>query len=218
MTLIIDPQTGGIAGNMIIGALVDLGANPKELKEIMESVTSQFGKVKVSFNKVNKCGIDSTYCNVELLSENKHIHYKDLISKIDNLELDEKVKETSKNIFKRIAIAESKVHGENLDEIHFHEVGASDAVADVIGSVYGFYSLNLDKEEVIGLPVALGGGRIKTAHGILPVPAPAVLEILKDINCIGGPVESELATPTGCAIYAELCSEFKIVCKRSPKI
>lgn len=209
MTLIIDPQTGGIAGNMIIGALVDLGANPKELKEIMESVTSQFGKVKVSFNKVNKCGIDSTYCNVELLSENKHIHYKDLISKIDNLELDEKVKETSKNIFKRIAIAESKVHGENLDEIHFHEVGASDAVADVIGSVYGFYSLNLDKEEVIGLPVALGGGRIKTAHGILPVPAPAVLEILKDINCIGGPVESELATPTGCAIYAELCSEFK---------
>ncbi len=79
--------------------LVDLGANPKELKEIMESVTSQFGKVKVSFNKVNKCGIDSTYCNVELLSENKHIHYKDLISKIDNLELDEKVKETSKNIF-----------------------------------------------------------------------------------------------------------------------
>ena len=62
---------------------------------------------------------------------------------------------------------------------------------------------------MIGLPVALGGGRVKTAHGILPVPAPAVLEILKDINCIGGPVDSELATPTGCAIYAELCSEFK---------
>ena len=207
MTLIIDPQTGGIAGNMIIGALVDLGANPEELKKIMESVTTQFGKVKVNFNKVNKCGIDSTYCNVELLSENKHVHYKDLIAKIDSLELDEKVKETSKNIFKRIAIAESKVHGKNLDEIHFHEVGASDAVADVIGSVYAYYSLNLDKEEVIGLPVALGGGRVKTAHGILP--APAVLEILKDINCIGGPVDSELATPTGCAIYAELCSEFK---------
>ena len=149
MTLIIDPQTGGIAGNMIIGALVDLGANPEELKKIMESVTTQFGKVKVNFNKVNKCGIDSTYCNVELLSENKHVHYKDLIAKIDSLELDEKVKETSKNIFKRIAIAESKVHGKNLDEIHFHEVGASDAVADVIGSVYAYYSLNLDKEEVI---------------------------------------------------------------------
>ncbi|WP_299522933.1 nickel pincer cofactor biosynthesis protein LarC [uncultured Methanobrevibacter sp.] len=209
MTLIIDPQTGGIAGNMIIGALVDLGANPQELKEIMESVTPEFGKVKVSFNKVNKHGIDATYCNVELLSENKHIHYKELISKIDDLKLDKKVKETSKNIFKRIAIAESEVHGKSLDEIHFHEVGASDAVADVIGSVYAYYSLNLDKEKIIGLPIALGGGRVKTAHGTLPVPAPAVLNILKNINCVGGPVDSELATPTGCAIYAELCDEFK---------
>ena len=209
MTLIIDPQTGGIAGNMIIGALVDLGANPKELKNIMESCALEFGKIKVSFNKVNKHGIDSTYCSVELLDENKHTYYKDLIAKIDNLDLDNKVKETSKNIFKRIAIGEAKVHGKNLDEIHFHEVGASDAVADVIGSVWAYYSLGLDKEEIIGLPIALGGGRVKTAHGILPVPAPAVLEILKDINCVGGPVDSELATPTGCAIYAELCSEFR---------
>ena len=209
MTLIIDPQTGGIAGNMIIGALVDLGANPDKLKEIMESVSLEFGKIKVSFDKVNKHGINSTYCNVELLDKNKHTTYKDLIAKIDKLDLDTKVKETSKNIFKRIAIGESKVHGKSLDEIHFHEVGASDAVADVIGSVYAYYSLGLDKQDVIGLPISLGGGRVKTAHGILPVPAPAVLEILKDINCVGGPVDSELATPTGCAIYAELCSEFR---------
>ena len=132
-----------------------------------------------------------------------------MISKIDNLKLDKKVKKTSKSIFKRIAVAESKVHGKNLDEIHFHEVGASDAVADVIGSVYAYYSLNLDKEEIIGLPIAVGGGQVKTAHGTLPVPAPAVLEILKDINCIGGPIDCELATPTGCAIYAELCDKFK---------
>ena len=78
---------------------VDLGANPEELKKIMESVTTQFGKVKVNFNKVNKCGIDSTYCNVELLSENKHVHYKDLIAKIDSLELDEKVKENFQKYF-----------------------------------------------------------------------------------------------------------------------
>lgn len=209
MVLVIDPQSSGIAGNMIIGALVDLGADSSKLKEIMEYSALEFGKVQVSFSKVNKHGIDSTYCNVELIDENKHTHYKDLIAKIDNLDLDSKVKETSKNIFKRIAIAESKVHGKSLDDIHFHEVGASDAVADVIGSVYGYYSLGLDKEKIIGLPIALGGGRVKTAHGILPVPAPAVLEILKDINCIGGPVNSELATPTGCAIYAELCSEFR---------
>lgn len=106
-------------------------------------------------------------------------------------------------------MAEGKIHGKTLDEVHFHEVGASDAVADVIGSVYAYYSLNLDKKRVIGLPIAVGGGNVKTSHGILPVPAPAVLEIIKDLNFKGGPVSSELATPTGCAIYAELCSEIK---------
>ena len=94
MTLIIDAQSSGIAGNMIIGALVDLGADSSKLKEVMESSASEFGKVNVSFNKVNKHGIDSTYCKVELLDENKPAHYKDLIAKIDNLNLDKKVKET----------------------------------------------------------------------------------------------------------------------------
>ncbi|WP_261795564.1 nickel pincer cofactor biosynthesis protein LarC [Methanobrevibacter oralis] len=105
--------------------------------------------------------------------------------------------------------AESKVHGCALKDLHFHEVGASDAVADVIGSIYAYYSLGLDKEEIIGLPIAVGGGNIKTAHGIIPIPAPAVVEILKGINCVGGPVKSELATPTGSAIYAEICTEIK---------
>ena len=93
--------------------------------------------------------------------------------------------------------------------MHFHEVGASDAVGDVIGSVYAYYSLGFDKQKIIGLPIAVGGGRVKTAHGTIPVPAPAVLEILKGVPVIGGPVDSELATPTGCAIYMELCDEIK---------
>jgi hypothetical protein len=101
------------------------------------------------------------------------------------------------------------VHGKNLDEIHFHEVGASDAVADVIGSIYAYYSLDLNQQKIIGLPIAVGGGVIETSHGMLPVPAPAVLEILRDTNIHGGPVDSELATPTGCAIYAEICDELK---------
>jgi uncharacterized protein (TIGR00299 family) protein len=123
--------------------------------------------------------------------------------------LDEKVKETSLKVFERIGEAEAKVHGKSLDEIHFHEVGASDAVADVIGSIYAYYSLNLDKQKIIGLPIAVGGGRVNTAHGTIPVPAPAVVEILKDAKMVGGPVESELATPTGSAIYAEICDEIK---------
>lgn len=209
MTIIIDPQSSGIAGNMIIGALVDLGANPNELKEIMEKSANEFGKVEVTFEKIVKHGIDSTFCNVEMLKNEKPPRYPEFIEKIRTLDLDEKVKETSINVFERIGLAEAKVHGKSLEEIHFHEVGASDAVADVIGSIYAYYSLNLDCQKIIGLPIAVGGGRIETSHGTIPVPVPAVVEILKNAKIIGGPVDSELATPTGAAIYAELCDEIK---------
>ena len=207
MTIIIDPQSSGIAGNMIIGALVDLGANKDELKEIMEKSAEAFGKVKVSFNKISKHGIDSTFCHVEMIEHQPPVNYPEFIEKIESLDIDENVKETSINVFERIAEAESKVHGKTLQTVHFHEVGASDAVADVIGSIYAYYSLNLNQQKIIGLPIAVGGGRVKTAHGTIPVPAPAVLEILKDANIVGGPVDSELATPTGSAIYAEICDE-----------
>ena len=209
MTIIIDPQSSGIAGNMLIGAFVDLGADADELKEIMEASAQDFGKVEVSFTKVSKHGIDSTFCHVEMLEKKDSVTYKKFISKIKTLNLDEKIISTSVNIFKRIAEAESKVHGKSLDEVHFHEVGASDAVADVIGSVYAYYSLGYDSQEIIGLPIAVGGGRVKTAHGTISVPSPAVVEILKDAYMVGGPVESELATPTGSAIYMELCDEIK---------
>ena len=207
MTIIIDPQSSGIAGNMIIGALADLGADKDELKEIMEKSAFPFGKVEVTFDKVTKNGIASTFYHVEMLEHKHSIKYGDFIEKIGSLEIDEKVKKTSIKVFERIAKAEAKIHGESLENVHFHEVGASDAVADVIGSIYAYYSLNMDKQKIIGLPIAVGGGRVKTAHGILPVPAPAVLEITKDAKIIGGPVDDELATPTGCAIYAEICDE-----------
>ena len=209
MTLIIDPQSSGISGNMIIGALADLGADEIELKNIMESVTKEFGEINVEFKKINKKGIASTYCNVEMIGKSNVYHYDEFIAKIKTLDIENKIITKSIAVFERIALAESKVHGTTLQEVHFHEVGASDAVADVIGAIYAYYSLNLDKEKIIGLPVAVGGGQIKTAHGVLPVPAPATLEILKGVKCIGGPVSSELATPTGCALYMELCDEIK---------
>jgi hypothetical protein len=209
MTIIIDPQSSGIAGNMIIGALVDLGADESELKEIMEKSTQEFGKVEVTFKKVAKRGISSTFCHVEMLEDRPPICYPEFIRKIESLDIDDGVKNTSIKVFKRIGEAEAKVHGKSLEDVHFHEVGASDAVADVIGSIYAYRSLGLDKQKTIGLPIAVGGGRVETAHGTIPVPAPAVVEILKDAKMIGGPVDCELATPTGCAIYAELCDEIR---------
>lgn len=209
MTIIIDPQGSGIAGNMIIGALADLGADKEELKFIMEKTANEFGKVNVNFSKVNKHGIESEYCEVEIIEKGEVLHFNEFITKIELLDIDEKIKKTAINIFTRIGKAEAKVHGQPLEKVHFHEVGSADAVADVIGSVYGYYSLGLDKEGIIGLPIAVGGGRVKTEHGILPVPVPAVVEILKDAYCVGGPVDSELATPTGCGIYMELVDEVK---------
>ncbi|MBR4448028.1 nickel pincer cofactor biosynthesis protein LarC [Methanobrevibacter sp.] len=209
MTIIIDPQGSGIAGNMLIGAFVDLGADADRLKEVMEASAKEFGEVNVEFNKTKKHGIESTFCNVEMLENNPPINFKDFILKIEELKLDGNIKATSINIFKRIAEAEAKVHGKKLEEVHFHEVGASDAVADVIGSVYAYFSLGYDNQKTIGLPISVGGGRVETSHGTIPVPVPATVEILKEANMIGGPVDSELATPTGCAIYMELCDEIK---------
>jgi hypothetical protein len=175
----------------------------------MERSALEFGKIDVTFEKVCKHGIDSTFCHVEMLESKPSPNYPEFISKIESLDLDEDIKETSVKIFRRIAEAESEVHGKTMDEIHFHEVGASDAVADVIGSVHAYYSLGYDAQKIIGLPIAVGGGRVETSHGTLPVPVPAVVEILNGANMIGGPVESELATPTGAAIYMELCDEIR---------
>ena len=231
MVFIIDPQNAGISGNMIIGALVDLGADGEKVKNLMEDVAYDFGEVEVSITKVNKSGIEASFCNVKTIHDedenNHHIHFPDFIDKIDSLkELDienltDEILDMAKNVFKRIAISESRVHGKSLEEVHFHEVGAADAVADVLGAICAYFDLDMDKERVVGLPISVGGGTVKTAHGLIPVPAPASLDILKGLNedefndfykgeaqCRGGPIDSELATPTGCALYMEFCDEF----------
>ncbi len=231
MVFIIDPQSAGISGNMIIGALVDLGADSEKVKNLMEDVAYDFGEVEVSIEKVNKAGIEATFCNVNTIHEdhehNHHIHFPDFIQKIDDLKnqdienLTDEMIEMAKSVFKRIAVSESRVHGKSLEEVHFHEVGAADAVADVFGSICAYFDLRMDIDKVVGLPISVGGGTVKTAHGVIPVPAPASLDILKGLNqdgyediskgeaqCRGGPVASELATPTGCALYMEFCDEY----------
>ncbi|MGL4669425.1 MAG: LarC family nickel insertion protein, partial [Methanobacteriaceae archaeon] len=214
MVVIIDPQNSGIAGNMVAGALIGCGASSKEVKEIMEIGSNDFGGVSVKINNINKNGIHSTFLNV--IVENNGVNhsthnFKDFLGKIDNINSDlftKSIKECSKRVFNHIATAEAKVHGKTMNNIHFHEVGAADAVADVIGSVFAYYQLGFDKEKVYGLPVAVGGGSITTAHGRLPIPAPATVSILEGIKCFGGPINEELATPTGAALFKEFCNEF----------
>ena len=210
MTVIIDPQNSGISGNMVIGALVDLGLDSEVVIEVMQYYASYFGDIDVDIEKVTKSGISASFVNVKC-KDKKPIKYTDLIEVLDGIEHPEVSSDTmklSKNVFKTLAEAEAKVHGTTIDEVHFHEVGAADAIADVVGAVYCYNKLGMNNEKVYGMPVALGGGRIKAMHGILSVPAPATLEILKNVPVFGGPVNFELTTPTGAALFVNFVDEF----------
>lgn len=216
MVVILDPQNSGIAGNMVLGALIDLGVDSEEVAEIMENYASPFGDISVKINRIKKSGISATYANIKC-EDRRSIGYHELIETLDNVsyKISPEVLGFAKKVFKTLAEAEAKVHGTNMDKIHFHEVGAADAVADIIGSAYCFYKLGLNSKKVYGMPVALGGGRIKSMHGKLSVPAPATLEILKDVPAFGGPVDYELTTPTGAAIYVNMVDE---ICNFYPLI
>jgi pyridinium-3,5-bisthiocarboxylic acid mononucleotide nickel chelatase len=210
MVLIIDPQQAGISGNMVIGALINLGATLKTVKEIMGHYGSYFGEITVNIEDVHKSGISATFVDVKC-TDHKPIAYQSLLETLDEIEHEKitpPILNFAKKVFQTLAIAESHVHGVNLDKIHFHEVGAADAVADIIGASYAFHELGLSHQKVYGLPPALGGGRIKSDHGNLTVPAPATLEILKNIPVIGGPVNHELTTPTGAALLVNMVDEF----------
>ena len=215
MVLIIDAQTSGLAGNMFIGAFVDLGADKDKIIKVIEDYACEFGDISINVEKKLKNDIMCTYFDIQT-SDHEHRKYNELVDKIEEITKnkypsDKTVKDSvilAKKIFKTMAIAESKVHGMKLNELHFHEVGCADAVADVIGASYAYHLLNLDEEKVYSLPVAVGSGTVKTSHGILPVPAPAVCNILEDVPTIGGLANCELATPTGSSILVNITDEY----------
>lgn len=210
MTLIIDPQNSGISGNMVVGALADFGVDCDVLTNIMEHYGSYFGSIEVNISKAQKKGISSIFVDV-VSCDSEPLGYHELIHILDGIkhpEITKKITEFSKNVFKTLAMAESHVHGTTIDKVHFHEVGAADAVADIVGAAYLFHKLGMNKNKVYGMPVALGGGRINSMHGMLPVPAPATIEILKNVPTFGGPVDKELTTPTGAALFVNMVDEY----------
>ena len=215
MVVVIDPQVSGLSGNMFIGALVDLGADKEKVKEVILDYAIEFGNITVDIDKKTKSGVMTTYADIET-KDNSSRHFKDIISKLDEItrkkysenEVVIKSLELSKKIFKTLADAESEVHGKSIEELHFHEVGCADAVADIVGASYAYHLLRFDDEKIYSLPVATGNGSVKTQHGILPVPAPAVISILKNVPTLGGNINTELATPTGCAILVNITDEY----------
>lgn len=190
----------GISGNMVLGALLDAGLGLDALKEALAGL--RISGYEIEARKVKRRGIAGTLVDVRASEGGVERHLGDILEIIRESDLPEDVKERAEAIFTRLAEAEARVHGVSVEEIHFHEVGGLDAIVDVIGSVIGLKLLGV--KEVYSSPLHLGRGFVECAHGLLPVPAPATLELVKGVPVYGWDIEAELVTPTGAAIITAL--------------
>jgi len=194
----------GISGDMVLGALVDLGWPVEELKRELDKL-DLFG-YRIEAKKVAKRGILSTQIKIRATEEKKERTLEDILSILDKSKLEEMVKGRSRAIFTKLASVEAKIHGKSPQKIHFHELGGLDTIIDVVGAVAGMNYLGVEK--AYSSPLPLGKGFVKCSHGILPLPAPATLELLKEVPVYGSDIEAELVTPTGAAIISNLAENF----------
>lgn len=204
----------GISGDMTIATLLDLGV-PKEifLEEIKKlNLDEEFN---INITSKNESGIIGTTVEVITKETHAHRHLVDIFDIIDNSTLNNNVKETAKKIFMIIGEAEAKVHGTTIEKIHFHEVGGIDSIVDIVGVSILIDLLCIDK--ICSTSVPVGSGFVKCDHGIMPVPAPATMEILKGVPIKLNTVRGECTTPTGAAIVKALCDEFVDILEFEPK-
>ena len=205
MTLAYFDCFSGISGDMTLGALVDAGVAIEVLRAELEKLN--LGGYEITAVKVIRSGISATKVHVCLdEKEQPSRHLADIRTLIEASSLASSIKHKSIPIFEKLAEVEARIHGTTPDKVHFHEVGAMDAIVDIVGSVIGLELLGITT--IIGSPVNVGSGTIKTAHGTLPVPAPATAELLKGIPSYGSSIPFELTTPTGAVILSTQASSF----------
>ncbi|WP_163538563.1 nickel pincer cofactor biosynthesis protein LarC [Gracilibacillus sp. YIM 98692] len=202
-TLYIDCFSG-ISGDMTIASLLDLGLDFDYLKEQLQKLRLE-QEYELTLSNVVKNGISSLKFDVQFEEHHHHRTYKDIVKMIDDSTLNDQIKKLSKEMFRVIGEAEGKIHGVELDRVHFHEVGAIDSIIDIVGTAILIDQLQLD--QIISSAVPVGSGNIHIDHGIYPVPAPATLEVLKDVPLKNSDVQGELTTPTGAAIIKVLAQE-----------
>lgn len=194
----------GISGDMTLGALVDLGVDIAALEAGLRGLP--IGPFTLRAEKVKRSGIVGTKVHVEVEEDpHPHAHLKGIVKKVESAGLSETVTNRAIAAFVFIAEAEAKVHGSTPDKIHFHEVGAKDAILDITGAMLGIEMLGA--ESFSASTIAVGHGTVKCAHGTMPVPAPATAEILKGLRTIASEIEGELTTPTGAAILRVLLDD-----------
>jgi uncharacterized protein (TIGR00299 family) protein len=189
----------GVSGDMLLGALSELGA----LADLTSAVASLDLSVRVEGTPTTRRGLAATLVLVSAPDDQPERKLGDVLALIDRCDVPQPVRDRAAATFRRLAAVEAAAHGIAADDVHFHEVGAVDSVVDVLGCCLGMHNLALD--ELIVSPIALGGGTVGGSHGALPVPTPAALGLLRGTALVahGGPVDVELATPTGVAVVAE---------------
>ena len=196
--------SSGVSGDMLLGALVGSGVPIEVLDTAIQAVTPE--PIRVRAEAVTRGGLAATLVHVEVADTTTRRTWSDVRRVLEAADLPSAVRTPALSCFAALARAEATVHGTTPDEVHFHEVGALDAIADVVGVCAGLAHLGLDS--LTCSTVSLGGGFVSVGHGRLPVPPPAVVELLRGLPSVGGPVEAELATPTGAALVATHATGF----------
>ncbi len=189
---------------MILGAIVALGVDKDELIEQLRLL--DISDFKIEFTTKDKSGISAVHAAVKVPEEYAHRHLHTIEKIINDSRLADSIKERAVKIFTRLAEAEAKIHGIEVQKVHFHEVGAMDAIVDVVSACIGFEILEI--ERFVCSKIHVGSGFAKMAHGTFPVPPPAVAELLQGFPIYATDIEGELITPTGAAIISTVCEEF----------
>lgn len=197
----------GISGDMFLSCLVDAGWSVEELKRSVGKLSLPEEEYVIEGKSVMKGPLRATQVSVGIVASKNHRHLKDIRQIIEGSGLSQRVKDRALGIFTRLAHAEAKVHGMSVESVHFHEVGAVDAIVDIVGAAAGMEALGMTR--LYASPLPLAEGWAKTAHGLIPLPAPATLELLAAAHAPTRPAPGpgELVTPTGAAILAE-CATF----------
>lgn len=197
----------GAAGDMILGAFLDAGLSWEQLQADLALLPCR--GFRLERKRVSKQGIAGVQVDVIVEQEEKPRHLQDIRAILHGSALPEAVRDRSLAIFQRLAEAEARVHGSTVEEIHFHEVGATDAIIDVVGASCAFWRLGI--EEAYASPLNVGSGFLRSGHGLLPVPGPATLELLRGVPVYSRDAEVELLTPTGAAILTSCCRHFGVM-------
>ena len=213
--LVIDCQSSGIAGDMILGALLDLGANVDKVTAAIRSLEKPeygYGKIEIDIKEVMRGEFRAKQVDVTSQSnqKTKGTELIDIVEKAaESLELPPRARDFASKVIRTLISTEAELHKTSFDEAHLHEVALVDTAAEILGSVVALEDLGLFESKIYSTPVAVGGGAFHFSHGIVSSPAPATLAILQSKNFPfhGGPIEAELATPTGVSILINLADE-----------